>query len=209
LLIAGNLFSTTLTGGGGPCALQGGPTGCGTVFELKHSGSTFAESVVYRFKGGKDGANPYGGLIADSNGTFYGTTGNGGGNGCPGGNNSVGCGTLYKLTPSGSTYVESILHRFAGVSDGLGPVGNLVAAPQGKFYGTTLLGGAAGQGTVFALKLTPRGHVFKSLYSFQATSKNDGSSPSCTLVFRNGAVLFGTTGGGGTANNGTVFSFAP
>ncbi|MBV8343520.1 MAG: hypothetical protein JO190_00830 [Candidatus Eremiobacteraeota bacterium] len=208
LVNAGNLFSTTLTGGGGPCALTSEPAGCGTVFELKPSGSGFTETVVYRFKGGMDGANPYGGLISDSRGTLYGTTGNGGSNGCRGGDNGVGCGTLFKLSPAGSGYTESILHRFME-SDGRGPVGTLTAASHGKFYGTTLLGGAVGQGTVFALTVTPHRLVFTSLYSFQSTTKSDGSNPVGGLIFGADGKLFGTTQSGGSANNGTVFSFVP
>ena len=82
----GALYGTTLAAG---VAQLGG-----TVFKLAPpaKGQTaWTETVLYRFSGGSDGADPFAGLIADKQGALYGTT-IGGGSGC-----SSGCGTVFKL----------------------------------------------------------------------------------------------------------------
>ncbi len=66
----GNLYGTTAAGG---------TYGFGTVFEYSLSGKVL--TTLYDFcpvAGCPDGANPYEGLLQDTNGTFYGTTHNGG-----------------------------------------------------------------------------------------------------------------------------------
>ena len=77
----GNLYGTTISGGGGSGA-------AGTVFELTPSGGT--ETILHTFGGSGDGAFPWGGLVFDSSGNLYGTTFSGGANGY---------GTVFKLTP--------------------------------------------------------------------------------------------------------------
>jgi uncharacterized repeat protein (TIGR03803 family) len=130
---AGDLYGTTY---------QGGAFGFGTVFKLDTSG---AESVLYSFAGGSDGAGPSV-LVADSSGNLYGTT-------CCGGDPECKCGVVYEVDPSGN---EIVLHTFSG-PDGVGPEGLLIDA-TGNLYGTTVTGGATyvagrtpGFGTVFKL----------------------------------------------------------
>lgn len=82
---AGNLYGTTFNGGGS--------SNGGVVFKLDTAGN---ETVLYKFKGETDGANPYGGLVQDAAGNLYGATANGGDPGCNSGN---GCGTVFELTP--------------------------------------------------------------------------------------------------------------
>ena len=81
-------FGTTSQGGGTGC----GGGGCGTVFSLTRSG---AETVLYSFNGGSDGANPSGSVVA-LGGKLYGTTSAGGGTGCF---SRAGCGTIFEITP--------------------------------------------------------------------------------------------------------------
>ncbi len=84
----GTLYGTTSEGGGSGC----GGSGCGTVFQINASG---AESVLYSFKGKRDGRIPEAGLVA-LDGRLYGTTSRGGGgNAC-----RHGCGTVFALTPN-------------------------------------------------------------------------------------------------------------
>src|SRR2546422_2257115 len=79
----GNLYGTTV---------QGGDFGGGTVFQLTPSGT---HTVLYSFKAGADGGQPYGGVTLDAHGNLYGTTVIGGTGGtCP----EDGCGVAYKLT---------------------------------------------------------------------------------------------------------------
>jgi len=187
----GTLYGTTAYGGTG-CS---GSSGCGTVFESTTSGQ---ETVLYRFQGGKDGANPYASLV-DVNGALYGTTASGGA-GCSG---SRGCGTVFKITTSGK---ETVLYSFKGAPDGLAPLGNLTVL-NGTLYGTTRAGGtgcsgSSGCGTVFRITTSGKETV---LYSFQGEQRGkDGATPLAGLAQLKGA-LYGTTANGGKDNLGTVF----
>ena len=176
----------------------GGYNGSGTVFKLTPSGSGYSESILHSFSGGSDGANPYAGLIFDNKGALYGTTSAGGYNGS---------GTVFKLTPSGSGYSESILHSFSGGSDGANPYAGLIFDNKGALYGTTSAGGYNGSGTVF--KLTPSGSGYSEsiLHSFSGGS--DGANPYAGLTFDDKGALYGTTAGGGSNGFGTVFKLTP
>lgn len=174
---------------------------------------TPAESVLFSFPGGNSGANPYAGLILDSTGALYGTTG-GGGNStqC---NLGSGCGTVFKLTPPATktgVWTETVLYSFQGTAakDGAGPQAGLVFDTAGALYGTTASGGVNGDGAVF--KLTPpatEGGDWTEtvLYSFKGGA--DGSDPASGLIFDTKGALYGTTPVGGSSNFGTVFKLTP
>lgn len=189
----GNLYGLTNAGGGNGC----GGNGCGTAFKISADGT---ESVLHIFAGGTDGANPLGGLIADQAGNFYGTTSSGGGTACGGG----GCGTVFKLTADGTV---TILHAFAGGSDGEGPAAGLITDGE-SFFGTTQAGGSdlcSGQGCGTVFKVEQDGtesvlHVFDG---------SDGAHPVAKLL-RYNEILYGTTQLGGSdrcsgSGCGTVF----
>jgi uncharacterized repeat protein (TIGR03803 family) len=129
----GNFYGTT--GGGGAYD-------SGTVFEITPSGTL---TTLYSFCPAgfpcADGAGPAG-LVQAIDGNFYGTTYYGGASG----NCGLGCGTVFKITPSGTL---STLHSFDN-GDGNQPRGALLQSTDGNFYGTTFAGGA-GYGTVFRL----------------------------------------------------------
>lgn len=87
----GNLYGTTNNGGGSSACSYGG---CGTVFKLvppAKGKTSWAEVVLYRFKGGKDGIDPSAGVIADENRNLYGTTSYGGG--------AANAGIVFKIAP--------------------------------------------------------------------------------------------------------------
>ena len=93
---------------------SGGDSQSGTVFRLTPSNGSYLFSVLYSFKGGKDGAFPYSKL------DLYGTTFQGGvGTGCTQG--IGGCGVVFKLTPSGGSYTETVIYSFRGGKDGYHP----------------------------------------------------------------------------------------
>jgi len=127
---SGNLYGTTS---------EGGHSNVGTVFKVTPTGH---ETVLYSFAGGKDGANPFAGLVRDTKGNLYGTTEAGG---------ASGVGTVFELTATGK---ETVLHTFtAGKTDGANPFGGLVRDAAGNLYGTTFVGGAFGHGAVY--EITP------------------------------------------------------
>ena len=148
---AGNLYGETEFGGGA--------NNVGAIFKLSPiGGGKWAETVIYRFSGGDDGAFPVGGLIFGSDGSLYGTTQMGGGGGtCLNGSEGLYyCGTVFKLTPpatKGKPWTETILHSFTGGNDGQFPSGSLVFDTSGNIYGTTNAGGSFNLGTVF--EVTP------------------------------------------------------
>jgi len=195
-----NLYGTTYRGGGTGCH----GFGCGTVFTVKKLClgplCQYVASVIYRFTGGADGADPGGPLVFDQTGAVYGTTIDGGLRyGCGG----PGCGVVFKLTQSGSSWIEQVLYQFAGGSDAQLPIGGVIFDTAGNLYGTTQSGGSRGKGTVF--KLTPAGSGWTEqiLYSFQGGT--DGYYPQSGLIFDPAGNLYGTTVFGGTSSGGTAF----
>ena len=181
----GNLYGAT-TGGGNTTTCSIGANGCGTIFKITRTGSFTTLHVFV----GADGAVPSGTLI-QGNGTFYGTTSGGG---------AHNDGTVFKMSPSGAV---TTLHSFNN-GDGRDPLaGGLVLATNGAFYGTTMIGGAAGYGTVF--KMTPTG-TLTTLHSFGGS---DGGFPTAGLVQATDGNLYGTTEVGGAKGYGSVFKITP
>src|SRR5437660_7877864 len=131
---AGNLYGTTVLGG---------DFGGGTVFRLSPSGNGWLHTVLYSFTGGPDGGEPYKGVSLDSGGNLYGTAVTGGSGSCEGG-----CGVAYKLTHSGGTWTQSVIHAFTGGNDGSGPGARPTVDRQGNLYGRAPTGGADGLGTI-------------------------------------------------------------
>jgi uncharacterized repeat protein (TIGR03803 family) len=143
-------------------------------------------------------------LLEASDGNFYGTTVEGGATPtCP-----SGCGTVFKTTPGGDTVTT--LYNFcaeASCADGAGPVGSLVQATNGDFYGVTRGGGSHSEGTVF--KITSLG-ALTTLHSFCAQDNClDGEDPGGGLVQAASGSFYGTTEFGGTNGGGTVFEITP
>jgi uncharacterized repeat protein (TIGR03803 family) len=182
----GNFYGTTASGASTSCT---GVPGCGTVFKITHGGTL---TTLHSFNG-TDGADPVATLVEATDANLYGATSYGGANCAP-----YGCGTVFKITPSGKL---TTLHNFDS-TDGSNPWG-AVQATDGNFYGTTSGGGANGQGTVF--KITPTG-TLTTLYSFcPQTGCTDGSYASEGLVQATDGNFYGTTWFGGANNDGTVF----
>lgn len=192
---------------------SGGTSDMGTVYELRRSGRIYNERTVYSFAGGSDGRSPVAGLT-ELHGALYGTTANGGGNGCDYG---WGCGIVFKLTPRASGYTETVVHRFTGSPDGSGPFAGLTEL-HGRLYGTTIAGGDTscykneGCGTVFELTPSGSGYIERILHRFNGTTQ--GYRPIAGLTAMND-LLYGTTPNGGDLECGagygcgTVFSIEP
>jgi uncharacterized repeat protein (TIGR03803 family) len=190
---AGNLYGTTSAGGSAQ-----GSAGYGVVYKLDPSGT---ETVLYTFTGGADGGTPYAGVIRDSAGNLYGTTGRGGTATCPLNYlGPAGCGVVYKVDTTGH---ETVLYTFSGGADGGSPYGaGLTRDPAGNLYGTTEFGGTASVGVVFKLDTTGQETV---LYSFigLADFATDGVYPGAGVILDSAGNLYGTTmDGGGVTNPG-------
>jgi uncharacterized repeat protein (TIGR03803 family) len=176
---AGNLYGTTSVGG---------IHDRGTVFKVDPTG---AETVLYNFTGGADGAYPYSLLIQDAAGKLYGTTHAGG---------TYGFGVVFKVDATGA---ETVLYSFRGGTDGRFPEAGLVRDLMGNLYGTTRRGGAFDNGVVFKLDTTGRETVLRTL------AESDGANPVSGLVIDLTGNLYGTTFAGGLYRRGVVFKLKP
>ena len=152
----------------------------GSIFKVTTNG---AATLLYTFTNGLDGEVPSSGLVQASDGNFYGTAQS----------STNGCGTLYRISPSGTFMV---LQQFIG-TNGSGP-GALVEAADGHFYGMTAGGGAYGGGTVYQ---TSTNGVLRTLYSFVKTPffiTPLGNNPPPGLVQSTDGTLYGITLESGT-----------
>src|SRR5580704_8532499 len=71
------------------------------------------ESIILSFNG-YDGYYPYGGLVADGKGNFFGAASSGG---------TFSAGTVYELSPSSGGWTETTLYSFGfNSNDGSAPV---------------------------------------------------------------------------------------
>jgi uncharacterized repeat protein (TIGR03803 family) len=190
----GNFYGTTYTGGTNASSAFAE----GTVFRISPSGS---ETVLYSFGSSpNDGQNPQVSLVQGSDGNFYGTTYTSQG--------GHGSGTVFRISPGGSF---SNLYSFgSSPNDGWQPEAGLVQGSDGNFYGTTIFGGTNpncnfGCGTVFRISSSGS---YTSLYSF-GSSPNDGWQPGAGLVQGSDGNFYGTTGGGGGNESGTIFRISP
>src|SRR5664280_220485 len=197
----GNLYGTNTLGSGS--------SNFGTVFKLSPPASVcrstmcpWTETILYRFTGGSDGGVPSGPVIFDSNGNLYGNTSYGGVTCGPG----YSCGVVYKLTRSGSSWTESVLHAFSGSPDGANPGGALVFDRAGNLYGTAGYGGSAHDGAVFQLTPSGSGWTENVIHNFDYF--DDGAIPQGGVIFDNAGNLFGTTVFA-TTGDGTVFELTP
>jgi uncharacterized repeat protein (TIGR03803 family) len=191
---AGNIYGTTQTGGAHD-KCDGGLFSCGVVFELTPSGGSWTESVLHSFVyNDADGWYPLVGVILDSAGNLYGTTEFGGTSG-----GTYGGGTVFKLSPSGGTWTESILYSFGNGQYFGGPStpGTLLMDQSGNIYGPTETGGF--DGTVFELTPSDGSWGFSTLYSFAGICDTQN-------VARDAAGNFyGTCALGGPYGDGMVF----
>ena len=218
LAVNGILYGTTDFGGTGSCASSGQVVGCGTVFRVTTSGSKY--DVIYRFRGGSDGANPGSALIEDSHGALYGTTQFGGlqSSACDATPSKVhSCGTVFKVTPGAPRlHAGRILYRFhGGGTDGSNPLGALYADASGSFYGLTSGGGNVSQSPGTAYELTPSGNAYTERLIHVFGRKGDGLSPVSSDALRadRNGNLCGTTYFGGiecpaSASCGVVYVIA-
>lgn len=154
-------------------------------------------TLLYQFRSGPGGINPYAGVVRDDSGTLYGTTYNDG---------AFASGTVFKINGARK---ETVLHSFSQFGgDGAFPwYGTLAKDSSGNLYGTTWVGGPGGRfgaGTVFKINASGKETI---LYSFTGT--NGDGFPQDGVVRDSSGNLYGTTQNGGPDNAGTVFKVDP
>ena len=161
---------------------------------------------------------PTDGLSADSAGNLYGiTTGTIGGN----------MGTVFRLTPHGSSWIYSPIYSFQGGADGADPFAAPIQGPDGALYGTTYYGGDTTYcqpftcGTVY--KLMPPATTCHStscpwsdkvIYAFASQTTPDGVNPESRVSFDVNGNLYGSTYNGGgnpppDVNLGAIYRLTP
>jgi uncharacterized repeat protein (TIGR03803 family) len=175
---SGNLYGTTSLGG---------PHADGTVFEIAAGSGAITTLASFA---GANGAFPEAGLVQDGSGNLYGTTASGG---------AHGDGTVFEVAKRSGAITRRA--SFNG-ANGAFPVAGLVMDGSGNLYGTTVFGGASGEGTVF--EVAKRGGRITTLASFDGS---DGANPYAGLVL-DGGNLYGTTQLGGAGDLGTVFELS-
>jgi uncharacterized repeat protein (TIGR03803 family) len=138
-----------------------------------------------------DAAWPVAGLTIDQYGNLYGVA--------PWGENTEGW--IFELSSSQGRWSLHVLREFdMRDPEGAGPLGGMVMDEAGNLYGTTSYDhGEFECGTVFKI---PPSHDYTVLHFFNCA---DGYKPEATLTYSNG-WLWGTTRGGGSKGQGTVFS---
>ncbi|HEY3662889.1 MAG TPA: choice-of-anchor tandem repeat GloVer-containing protein [Chthoniobacterales bacterium] len=185
----GNYYGTTV--GGGTPNIQN-TAGHGTIFEMSPAGALLQSVTVHQSNG--EPGDPRAPLIQASNGNFYGTSYEGGGD--------TNAGTIFEFTPEG---MLTTLHSFVGGAGNTGdrPYDGLLQGSDGNFYGTTEYGGTAELGTVF--KITPAGD-YTVLVNF--TGPN-GEQPFASLIQASDGNFYGTASLGGTDSLGTIFQLTP
>lgn len=206
----GKLYGTTYVGG---------LNGYGTVFSLTPPSGTqmlWTDAILYDFCSQAkcaDGIEPTASLIMDTAGNLYGTTYKGGSSLTPND------GTVFELTPNaGKTpWKETVLYNFcskADCVDGTGPWADVIIDGVGNLYGTTIDGGAKGEGAIFKLTRPVSGTAAWTetvLWSFctdaEGSACYDGQAPYAGLIMDGSGDLYGTTASGGTHTEGTVFEY--
>lgn len=170
----------------------GGSTNNGTLFTLDQSGASLA--VVYSPPDSSTGQEFRSGLIQASDGLLYGTSASGG---------TSGQGTVFRMSADGSNYTVLKSFAFGATGPGSNPVEPLLEASDGNLYGTTYFGGPTNRGVLFAMPKD--GSTYTVLKTF-GTPASNGEGPMSPLIEATDHMLYGTTYGGGSTNNGgTVY----
>ena len=169
---------------------SGGSLNRGTIFSFITGSTASTITTVFNFNG-TGGSYPQMGLVTDSAGDFYGTT--------LGSEHGKNASILFKLSSDGST-----LTRLATFDPKSLASGGLVVDSSGNIFGTTTKGGTKKVGTVFEFPAGATGSTVTTLASFTGSN---GTLPTTALLIDDDGNLIGTTGGGGTHSEGTLFRF--
>lgn len=167
-----------------------------TVFRIIPNGvNNWYLQTIFKFSTTAQGVSPNGTPVLDSAGNIYGTT-------TTGGKNNLG--VVYVLVKGTTKYTEKILYSFG--ANGTKPNGGIVMDANRNIYGTTTAGGKNGAGIVYELAFNGTSYAEKSLQAFIG---ENGAVPYGALILDSANYLYGTTYGGGSSGEGTVFEVNP
>jgi len=155
----------------------------GSIFKINTDGTGFAQ---LRSMSGPDGILPDSPLLQGADGAFYGTTSLAG---------DIGEGTLFRITANGADF--RVLKHFEGQS----PSEQMVRGTDGTLYGAAS-NGQNRTGILYSVK--PDGTAYATLATFGGWDRN-GTDARGTMVQATDGVFYGTTHGGGNANQGVLF----
>ncbi len=182
----GNLYGTETGNGGGG--------GGSAIFRITLAG---AFTKLYQFE---SAADVYSGLVQGLDGNFYGTSAAGGSNTSGDCANGYTCGTVFKMTPSGTLTTIYNFCSQSNCADGAVPFSTLIQATDGKFYGMTNSGGSLQAGVVFSISSAG---AMSTLESFDG---KNGAAPYNGFLQHTSGVFYGmTTSGGVSENYGDIF----
>jgi uncharacterized repeat protein (TIGR03803 family) len=180
-----------------------------------------AETTLYGFQCAPDGSEPLAGFVQTKSGNLLGTT-------FAGGVNEAG--TVFNLAPphsGGTSWTESALYSFDSnteqppVTDAVHPMGGLVLANLGAFYGTGYRSadfgcGGSGCGAVFSMTHLPTlavqrhpNSVWHENVVYDFLGMPDGQNPIGNLISDHAGSLYGVTTNGGATGAGAVFRLSP
>ncbi len=155
--------------------------GAGALFQLVPSNGGWVEHSLVEFNG-TTGIHPYGSLIKDAAGNFYGTARDNGPNGG---------GTVYELSPSDGGWSFSLVYAFSVCE----PQAGVTLGPDGNLYGVCLQGGANRDGSVF--QVPPNCNQTCTPNNLHDFNFNQGSYPEGSVAFDANGNLYGTANYGG------------
>ena len=165
---------------------EGGVSYGGTVFTLNTDGTGFALLKQFDWSSGSGLSS---GLLQGQDGALYGAAASGG---------SFGGGTVFKLSTDGASF--TVLEDMDYLTTGVFLTGTMIQGTDGALYGTTVLGGSGGAGTVF--RMNSDGTDFTVLKSFVYST---GAYPEGGVIQGTDGALYGTTAIGGSTDSGTIF----
>jgi uncharacterized repeat protein (TIGR03803 family) len=188
----GQLYGGTFLGGGSGIA--------GSIFELQSNAGNWQLTTLYDFPP-SDGSGPYAGLIFDAAGNLYGATNSGG---------LQNLGSVFKLSPAGQGWQESLLYSFTSDADTPSEAfpSSLVIDKAGNLYGAAGYTGEINRARGSIFELSPSATLpwhEANLADFHGALAN----PIGSLIFDKSGNLFGTVLNGGANGHGAVIEFTP
>ncbi|MEO7716919.1 MAG: choice-of-anchor tandem repeat GloVer-containing protein [Capsulimonas sp.] len=187
----GNFYGTTSSGG---------VNGNGTFFKLTPVSNGWTETILYHFPAGSNVPHPFGSLVQDTNGNFYGFTG---------------AASVVKLAQSGGVWTQTVLYTFNSAFVGpwyMASAAGLTFDKQGNLWGA-MPGGGTNNGVAFKIANPAGVPTVTIAHNFQDGSvANDGRVPYGRLVLASDGNFYGTTFQGGSTPSpgfGTVFKMTP